>query len=117
MVHFPFSVFLLVSTQGASNYNVITDLSFYICPTLTIKHYCSCCHCATCNSGKKAYSPENSRYLKRQASCMCSLRRYVPYRGSCLILQVLKDCMKEEKVKGFMKVLVASTAAEGISFL
>ena len=38
-------------------------------------------------------------------------------RGSCLILQVLKDCMKEEKVKGFMKVLVASTAAEGISFL
>ena len=39
------------------------------------------------------------------------------HRGSCLILQVLKDCMKEEKVKGFMKVLVASTAAEGISFL
>ena len=38
-------------------------------------------------------------------------------RGSCLILQVLKDCMKEEKVKGFMKVLVASKAAEGISFL
>ena len=38
-------------------------------------------------------------------------------RGSCLISQVLKDCMKEEKVKGFMKVLVASKAAEGISFL
>ena len=25
---FPFSVFLLVSTQGASNYNVITDFIF-----------------------------------------------------------------------------------------
>ena len=39
------------------------------------------------------------------------------HRCSCLNLQVLKDCMKEEKVKGFMKVLVVSTAAEGISFL
>jgi len=30
---------------------------------------------------------------------------------------VLHDCMKEEKVKGFMKVIVASTVTEGISFL
>ena len=33
------------------------------------------------------------------------------------IPQVLADCMKEEKVKGFMKVIAASSAAEGISFL
>ena len=33
------------------------------------------------------------------------------------IPQVLADCMKEEKVKGFVKVIVASAAAEGISFL
>ncbi|KAL9974990.1 hypothetical protein ACROYT_G012103 [Oculina patagonica] len=34
-----------------------------------------------------------------------------------LAKEVLNDCMKEEKVKGFMKVIVASTASEGISFL
>lgn len=34
-----------------------------------------------------------------------------------LAKEVLKDCMKEEKVKGFLKVIVASTATEGISFL
>ena len=33
------------------------------------------------------------------------------------IPQVLQDCMKKEKVKGFMKVIVASTVTEGISFL
>lgn len=31
--------------------------------------------------------------------------------------QSLKDCMKAEKVKGFLKVIVASTATEGVSFL
>jgi len=34
-----------------------------------------------------------------------------------LAKEVLHDCMKEEKVKGFMKVIVASTVTEGISFL
>ena len=56
--------------------------------------------------------PEKAGFVHTFAATVCLSRR-----GSCLILQVLKDCMKEEKVKGFMKVLVASTAAEGISFL
>ena len=56
--------------------------------------------------------PEKAGFVHTFAATVC-----LSHRGSCLILQVLKDCMKEEKVKGFMKVLVASTAAEGISFL
>ena len=57
--------------------------------------------------------PEKAGFVHVFAATVCLSHD----RGSCLILQVLKDCMKEEKVKGFMKVLVASTAAEGISFL
>lgn len=34
-----------------------------------------------------------------------------------LAKESLKDCMKVEKVKGFLKVIVASTATEGVSFL
>ena len=56
--------------------------------------------------------PEKAGFVHAFAATVC-----LSHRVSCLILQVLKDCMKEEKVKGFMKVLVASTAAEGISFL
>ena len=57
--------------------------------------------------------PEKAGFVHVFAATVCLSHD----RGSCLILQVLKDCMREEKVKGFMKVLVASTAAEGISFL